>query len=261
MPIEAYCFESRFNLKELPSWLPEISTSRASPTLLVGRAGSSGSIYAFDFGALVFVNVDQTQIEAVVASFQQRLPAEPHPPLRETFTLRIDSSKETPEISFDTVTLPKLTPLALDCVATVLAQSVTIDYYDEDLTTILGRVGAVAMEFVKGGRLRTSRKELVRFVSSSIASQVEMINSISLLDKPDFTWSDEASERLYDILRHHLDIPERYKALETKLTTIRESLSQFLEIHAVRRSFLLEAMVVLLITFEIVLSLTEFLRH
>jgi uncharacterized Rmd1/YagE family protein len=257
MSIEAYCFESRFNLKELPGWLPAGAGRRATPTLIVVRVGGGGTIYGFDFGALVFANVARAEIDEEIADFQRRLPKEPHPPLRENFTLCVDTTKRAPEVSFDTVTLPGLTTLSLDCVATVLAQSVTIDYYDEDLTKILTRVGAVAMELVRGARVRTSRSDLVRFVASSIASQVEMINSILLLDKPDFTWDDEDAERLYDILRHHLDIPERYKALETKLATIRESLSQFLEIHAVRRSFVLEAAVVLLIVFEIVLALTE----
>lgn len=261
MSIEAYCFESRFNLKEVPSWLPDGAGARVASTLLAVRVGARGTLYAFDFGALVFVDVERATIEDVMRSFHARLPREPHPPLRENFTLRVDPAKSGPEIAFDTVTLPHLSALELDCVATVLAQSVTIDYYDEDLTKMLARVGAIAMELVRGARVRTSRAELVRFAAASIASQVEMINSISLLDKPDFTWDDEHAERLYDILRHHLEIAERYKALETKLSTVRESLSQFLEIHAVRRSFVLEALVVLLILFEIVLSLTERFGH
>lgn len=261
MSVEAYCFESRFDLKELPRWLPDVRFVASPRRELVARIGERGSAHAFEFGALVFVDVPRERIDAVIGAFESRLPNEPHAPLRENFTLRVDPSKTSPTVSFDTVTLPALTPLAVDCVATVFAQSVTIDYYDEDLRRILARVGAVAAELVKGARVRTSRKELVRFVAASIQSEVEMINSISLLDKPDFTWEDESAERLYDILRHHLEIIERYKALETKLTTIRESLSQFLEIHAVRRSFVLEAMVVALILFEIVLSLTERLGH
>ena len=100
-----------------------------------------------------------------------------------------------------------------------------------------------------------------RFFAASIVSQVEMIGSISLLDKPYFTWEDEAAESLYDILRQHFEINERHKALETKLLTIREALNQFLEIGSARRNFVLEVLVVLLIAFEIAMALFERLAH
>ena len=255
--IEAFCFESRFVLKELRAWLPEGAKLRPQPTLLVAELGADQTLYAFDFGALVFVNVPQPTIERVVAEFERRLQREPHPPLREDFALCVDATRKKPEISFDAVTVPALSPLGLECVATVLAQSVTIDYYDEDLSHMLREVGRVAQELAKSGGMLRSRRAMTQLVGRSIASQVETIASISLLDKPDFTWDDEDAERLYDVLRHHLEIQERYRALESKLGTVRSSLSQFLELQSARRSFALEALVVLLILFEIVLSLSE----
>lgn len=261
LAIEAFCFESRFNLKELPGWLPAGVECRATKTQIVAQLASNGTLFAFDFGALVFVDAAPEAIKTVLSAFQERLTREPHPPLRETFRLRVDPTLRLPEVSFDAVAVPELSRLGLECVANVLAQSVTIDYYDEDLGHMLEKVGAIAQDFAKTGRMASSRRELVQFVARSIGSQVEMINSISLLDKPDFTWEDEAAERLYDVLRHHLEIPERHRALETKLTTVRGSLSQFLELHAVRRSFVLEALVVALILFEIILSVSERLAH
>lgn len=259
--IEAYSFASRFDLKRLRDWLPGNIQPRLGKTLLVAESDGRAKVFAFDFGVLVLVDVPREESDVLLATIEKRLTREPHPPLREVFTLLVDPSRPTPSVTFEAVTVPSLSQADLECIATVLAQSVAIDYYEEDLQPILQRVGAIAEEISRAGKLMSTRKSLVQFVATSISWQVEMIDSLSLLDKPDFTWEDEAAEKLYDILRHHFEIQERYRALEVKLETVRESLSQFLEINAAKRAFVLETMVVLLILFEIVLTLTERFGH
>lgn len=276
IPIEAYSFASRFELARVREWLAAGAPARLGKTLLVfdcvhpdreldpretAELGGRSRVFAFDFGVLVFVDVPREQIDRLISTIGERLLREPHPPLREAFSLVVDPQKRTPSVTFDAVTVPTLSEAELECIATVLAQSVAIDYYEEDLRPILRRVGAIAEEISRAGKLTSARKSLIQFVATSISWQVEMIDSLSLLDKPDFTWEDEAAEKLYDILRHHFEIQERYRALEVKLETIRESLSQFLEINNAKRAFVLETLVVLLILFEIVLTLTERFGH
>lgn len=258
--VEAYSFEASFPLRERPRWLPEEATCEIKKSILTAVMEGARRIYAFDFGALVFVNVPRAEADRVLAAVRASFPREPHDPLREDFTLRIDPSSSEPEVTFDSVTIREGSPLRLECVATVFAQSVSIDYYDEDLREILERVGVIARDIAKAGRLLAPRRDLVRFVASSISSQVDMISSLSMLDKPDFTWDDEQAERLYDVLRHHLEIQERFRALDKKLVTVRESLSQFLEINATTRALTLEALVVILIVFELLLSIAEHVK-
>ncbi len=258
--VEAYSFESSFPLRGRPEWLPEEATCEIRKTVLTAVLEGERRVYAFDFGALVFVNLPRIEVDRILEAVRSTLPREPHDPLREDFTLRIDPAVHEPEVTFDSVTIRESSALRLECVATVLAQSVSIDYYDEDLRAILERVSVIARDIAKAGRLLAPRRDLVRFVASSISSQVDMIASLSLLDKPDFTWDDEQAERLYDILRHHLEIQERFRALDKKLVTVRESLSQFLEINATTRALVLEALVVILIVFELLLSIAEHVK-
>lgn len=259
-PVEAYSFEAHFVLKEVARWSLGVTFERRK-TNLVGVVEPGGTLFVFDFGAIVFVNVPRNRVDGVVEAICDELAREPHRPLREDFLLVVAGESAVPHVTFDSVVVPRLGPLEVECVATVVAQSVSIDYYDEDLRTVLQRVQQIADTIAKTGRPSISRTDLAKFVASSIGSQVEMIHAMSLLDKPDFTWEDEEAERLYDILRHHFEIAERYRALEAKLATIRESLSQFLEMNATRRSHLLEATIVLLIVFEIVMGLIEMLGH
>lgn len=251
---EAYSFASRFSLRDVAKWMPDGGTKRVvRKTQLVVQWTADQVAYAFDFGALVLVNLEPEKRAEILRTFERNLPREPHPPLRED--VLVETREGSPiEVTFDKVVIPMMTPETMEVVATVLAQSASLDYYDEDLEAILDRIWRIATEVSIQGRLRGKSRDLVRFIGAAIASQVEIISAISLLDKPDLTWENELADRLHDRLRYHLEINERYKAVEVKLQTTREALTAFLEMTQTKRMVLLEAAIVVLIVAEIVLG-------
>jgi uncharacterized Rmd1/YagE family protein len=251
--VEAYSYASRFNLREAATWVPEDRNVRWSKTQFVVELNHDKLLYVFDFGALVFINVPDVQREPLVRAFDAKLTHEPHPPLRESFLVEVRPDAPI-EVGFDRVVVPEIAPGTLDVIATVLAQSAAIDYYDEDVQAILDRIGDVAREVARKGEPLGKTRDFVKFVGAAIASQVEMIAAISLLDKPDLTWENEIADKLHDKLRSNLEITERYKALEIKLSTIRDSLQTLIEFTQTRRMLFLETSIVALIVFEIILS-------
>lgn len=255
-PVEAYSYASRFNLREVAAWLPKERPFRWSKTQFVVDLDGDQLAYVYDFGAIVFVNVPSAERERIITIFSSRLKHEPHAPLRESFLVEVRQDAPI-EVTFDRVVVPNIAPTTIDVIATVIAQSVAIDYYDEDVQEILDRIGVVASDIARKGRPLGNMRDFMKFVGAAIASQVEMISAISLLDKPDLTWENEAADRLHDKLRNNLEIPERYKALEAKLLTIRESLQTLIEFSQTRRMLVLEASVVALIVMEILLSLMK----
>ncbi|APR82463.1 Hypothetical protein A7982_07812 [Minicystis rosea] len=225
-------------------------------TQLVVEWGDDAVAYAYDFGALVFINVPTLEKNAVIAAFDKLLPREPHPPLREDFLVEVrPGSRIEIEVAFDRVVVPALGPSTLEVIATVLAQSVSIDYYDEDAQAILDRLGVICTQVAKRGRPPGRQRDLMRFAGEAMAFQAEIIGAILLLDKPDLTWEDEYADRLHDKLRYHFEIPERFKALQAKLSTIRETLGALLEMLAERRMLFVEVAVMLLIVIEVVTGL------
>lgn len=255
--VEAYSYASRFVLRDVAAWLPVVEPRiRWSKTQFVVALDGDRLAYVYDFGAMVFVNVPDADRETIVRVVEKKLPHEPHPPLRESFLVEIRAGAAI-EVGFDRVVVPDIEPTTIDVIATVLAQSVAIDYYDEDVQAILDRIGNIAGDVARLGQPAGKTRDLVKFVGAAIASQVEIIAAISLLDKPDLTWENEAADRLHDKLRNTLEIQERYKALEAKLSTIRESLSTLIELTQTRRMLVLEASVVALIVMELVVSLLK----
>lgn len=251
--VEAYSFASRFHLRDAATWLPEGGSIRTAKTQLVVSFDHDELLYIFDFGALVFINMNDAKREPIVAKFASKLTHEPHPPLRENFLVEVRPGAAV-EVGFDRVVVPMIASSTLDVIATVISQSVAIDYYDEDVQEILDRIGDVARDVARLGRPLGKTSDFVKFVGAAIASQVEMISAISLLDKPDLTWENEDADKLHDKLRSNLEIPERTKALEAKLSTIRDSLQTLIEFSQTRRMLFLEASIVFLIVLEIILS-------
>jgi uncharacterized Rmd1/YagE family protein len=253
---EAYSFAARFNLREVEGWLPEGATVRTTKTQLVATWEGDRVAYAFDFGALVLLHPEAAERDALAARFERELAREPHPPLRERAVVEVRAGAPI-EVTFDRVVVPALTTSTIEVVATVLAQSATLDYYDEDIQSILDRIGRIATQVAKDGAPRGRLKDLVGFIGAAVASQVEIISALALLDKPDLTWEDELADKLHDKLRYHFEIAERYRAVEVKLQTAREANAVFLEMIQTRRNQLLEVAVVVLILVEILIGVAQ----
>jgi uncharacterized Rmd1/YagE family protein len=255
--VEAYSFASRFVLKDVAACfsLPPGATAQANKTQLVITWRPDAVAYAYDFGALVFVNVPEATRQEVLARVLASLPREPHPPLHEDFLVEVrPGSRIEIAMAFDRVVVPELGPSTLEVIAMVLAQSASIDYYDEDAQAILDRIARIGTEVARQGRPFGRQRDLVRFAGAAMAFQAEIIGAILLLDKPDLTWEDEHADRLHDKLRYHFEIAERYKALETKLATIRDSLQALLTMGSERRMFFVEVAVLVLIVIEVVMG-------
>jgi uncharacterized Rmd1/YagE family protein len=254
----AYAYASRFVLKDAQACFPAGAATELHKTQLVVTWAPDAVAYAFDFGALVFVNVPDAARLAVIAAFAKLLPREPHPPLCEDYLVEVrPGARIAIEVAFDRVAVPALGPNTLEVIATVLAQSVCIDYYDEDAQSILDRLAETCLTVAKQGKPPGRQKDLIRFVGAAMAFQVEIIGAILLLDKPDLTWEDEYADELHDKLRYHFEIPERFRALEAKLSTIRETMKQLLDMGQERRMLFVEVAVMILIVIEVALGLLK----
>ncbi len=257
-PVEAYSYASRFVLRDILPLFSDVREARSTKTQLMIEWASDSVAYAFDFGALVFINVPERLRQEILGRFTAHLPREPHPPLHEDFLIEVRPGAAIGvEVAFDRVVVPELGPSTREVIAYVLAQSTAIDYYDEDLQAILDRIGTISTEVSKHGKPRGKQRDMVRFVGAAINSQVEIISAISLLDKPDITWEDELADRLHDKLRYHLEITERYRALEAKLAVIREALQALLELSSERRMLFLEVAILVLILLETVVGILK----
>jgi uncharacterized Rmd1/YagE family protein len=254
LPALAYSFAATFKIRELVKVFTGADV-RPARQQVVADYGDDRLAVAFDFGAIVFVNVPAEERTRVLGLILARVaPDEPHPPLEEDFLIEVRPDAPS-AVRFDRVIVPRLDAATADVITLLLAQSVSIDYYAEDLQEILASLDRRTDRMARTGRISGSTRDLTRFVGSAISTKNQIIAALAVLDKPAATWESEELDRLYRELRLMLEIDERFRALEYKMRTIQETLELFLDLINTRRGLWLEATIVALIVLEIALAL------
>lgn len=225
-------------------------------------AGNSSFIVVYDFGAVVFFGCDKDAREAFMATLLSSLPPEPHPPLLDDYLVEIREGAE-PTVSFDRAVLPALDTHVVELLSLILAQSVAMDYYEEDVAAAYKRVELFANALAARGKIKQSEREVHRFVGSILVVRNQIAMTLSLLDAPSATWEREMYDKLYRSLRVAFEIGDRYQTIEHKIQLIQQNVEIVVDLVQYKRAKLLELIVIALIAFEVLLTLAEKLvfRH
>lgn len=255
----ALAFIENFSLKELAPHYPEAKRNRQQ---LWYPAAAGGTVFIFSFGVVIFLNVGQAGREGELLRLR-------HAPsgLRDTqviseeFRVRevgVSQPALRAEVEDGVLLVDELTPERASMVALTVAQSAAMEYYESIVDQMFADTDHFVQRLEKRGNISVFTAKLQRFIGAAISTRSEVISVLHLLDKPDVVWDDAGAERIYEQLRAEFDLVDRYQSLELKLRSVQEALSLLTDIARDRRLLLLEILVVLLILFEVVLSL---LRH
>jgi uncharacterized Rmd1/YagE family protein len=258
--IHAYGFAATFNLKELSPIFALVGETRLDKDRLSALGPKSAFVLAYDFGGVVFVGVEPPDRDRVVQAISKTVGPEPHPPLTEDFLLEVRPGASL-EVQFDRVIVPEANLPVVDIVALVMAQSVAIDYYTEDVQFVLAKTDEITSVLQLAGRIPGRVGDLVKFIGSCIATRNGVISTLALFDKPDATWENEQLDRLWNDVRHMLELDERYRTLEVKLAMIQDNLVLLVDLSQQRRTLRLEVTVAILILFEIVVMIWQMVIH
>jgi len=251
----ATAFVENLPLKELASAYPE---AKRSPRDLWFQPASGGTVFIYPFGAVVFFDVTPE----VRGTELQRLGLI-RPGLTKAQVLNEELSvRETPDARPDidngVLVVDRLTFERASVVALTVAQSAAMDYYESIVDQMFVTTDRLGAELEKAGTMPMRTTHLHKFIGAAVGTRSEVLSILHLLDKPDAAWDDPGADRIYEKLRSEFDLVDRYQSLELKLRAVQDTLEVITDVARDRRLFLLEATVVLLILFEIVLSL---IRH
>ena len=258
VPIFAYGFAATFRLRELVDAFSDLGAAQIDKDRLIIRLGQERYALAFDFGAVVFVGIDDELRRRTIERVLKILPPEPNPPITETFLIEV-RDVPAPEVRFDRVVVGALTVPILDVVAEVVAQSVAMDYYASDVDQIETQFDHIVAR-LRSGKRSESVAKLTRFIGVCIAVRNDVISTLALFDKPEATWENEQLDRLWTGMRHLLELDDRYRNLEAKLRLFQENLVVLVDLARQRHTLALEWAVVLLILFETAVMVWQTLR-
>jgi len=176
-------------------------------------------------------------------------------PLEEVVAIGKSTRFEGP--SKEKIMLKSFDPQRIAIVSLILGRSLALERYEAEASKTLIEFDSVMKSFGEKGRTSLSSKALLRKVGFAMNLQHLTVSQMALLDKPDLTWENPDLDALYNGLSLDYELEDRYDVLSEKLKLIFHNVEFILDFIDARRSLMLEATIVFLIIFEIVLFFVE----
>jgi required for meiotic nuclear division protein 1 len=250
----AVAFVENFTIKELAAIFPD---AKGTHHQLWYDVASGGTVFVYPFGVVVFHNVGQAGREGELLRMRRSLPSMASTPaINEQFAVR-EQPGSKPDIAGGVLVLDQLNFERAIVVALSVAQSAAMEYYERIVDQMFQDTDKVVHRLEKKGTMPIVTKRLYRFIGAAIGTRSEVLSVLHLLDKPDAAWDDPIADRIYEQLRAEFDLADRYSSLELKLRSVQEALELVADVARDRRLVMLEASIVILIVFEIALSLFD----
>jgi required for meiotic nuclear division protein 1 len=142
-------------------------------------------------------------------------------------------------------------------VATVLSHSVLLARDELSIAQAFDRSAPLVADLRENGRARLAVAEVMKLVGEVLAARHRVTGTVQAGERPDLLWDHPELDRLYQRLEGEYELSERAAALDRKLDALGDLGEALLDIVQTKRSFRLEAAIIALIAFEIVLSLVE----
>ena len=207
----------------------------------------------FRYGAVVLFGVSAEDERGLIADLTIREPLAR--PETETVELRIDADKQAGlRIEAGVLLVPDDNIGPLQIIAEALAKSVVLAHYENTIANVFDRIEPLAQnlnDHGRGGRVR----ELLQHIGDALLSEHRMVGRVEVREKPEALWDHAELEQFYPRLEREYELRDRAVALERKLDLISRTARTSLEL-VQQRSFLrVEWYIVLLIMFEIMLTL------
>jgi len=247
---QAVAFVENLALKDLAAAFE--SGRRAGYELSVPLA-DGGTAFMYPFGAVVFHRATAAARAEILEKLRSIRPGLTTAVINEELTVREDP-EQPPGVVQGVLFIDRLTPARAGVIALTVAQSASMEYYENIVEQMFSRTGLLVDRLEKSGTVSLRTKPLHKFIGEAVSTRSEVLSVLHLLDKPDGAWDDPAMNDIYADLRAEFDLLDRYGALESKLRSVQEGLELVLDVARDRRIVLLEGTVVLLIVTELALS-------
>lgn len=247
--LSAFLVSNQLDIKGIKTFLDIRPLADTSSELFYSFAGEKYQYY-FNFGVIVFAGYSEDEMKWAIKTVQayQRTPFVNW--LRDDHEIDVQEGKQI-VFDFAKLILDKVDEKVIRITMFNLAQSVALDHYHGVTENLLTEVKGFANQLESTGKLKISRKNMMRFLGRALNTQNDIAENIYIFDAPDQVWDDEYLDKLHQGLIKHFDLRVRFSEIEYTLRIIEDNLSVFREIINQRESSLLELIIIVLILVEV----------
>ncbi len=256
------------NTMDLPTLFEAVAHRAASSIDLRAEAGQrsdrlagapltfpwgSGYVIVFRHGSAVFLNVEDSEREDMLQHLADDLEDEPQP--TERLWVRVD-----PEVEAEGMVDGELLIRAADLhrmrlVAEVLARTVMLDVYEQQVSTAFDSVGPLVDSLERTGQIPRGVRSLRRTIGEALRIKVRLVGRVEVLDSPETLWEHADLQGFYHNLAEEYELRDRHQALKRKLDVIHDCAETTLDLLQTRSAFWLEVAIVGLFVYEVLFGL------
>ncbi|MFZ5721703.1 MAG: RMD1 family protein [Pseudomonadota bacterium] len=224
---------------------------------LAFRVGEDGMAVVFRYGVVALVGLDTLAEDEVIRSLAPRIVA----PVsrREEEVVRLapaDGHNERVEPD-GLVRIADRSTERLLVAAFVVARSAVLAHHERQVAEVLETIEPWAADLARTGRRHRSRHAIIRLIGQALLVEHRVSGRIAVGEKPDLLWDRPDLERLYARLETEFELDDRAEVLNRKLGLVGQTARLMTDLIDTERSLRLEAAIVILIVFEIVLTLYQ----
>ncbi|TWS97877.1 RMD1 family protein [Reyranella sp. CPCC 100927] len=227
----------------------------ATTTPVTLQPPDGGLVFVFRYGVVALVGLDAVAERRLLESLHGRVVAPEVSPATEEVKIVLGGAAADAAATTEAIVLPDATMEHLQIVASALSKSVVLAHQENAVAAALDRIEPFVFQLRDRGGVVTKGAALLRQVGHVLSAMQRMTVRVEAEDKPDLLWDHPQLERLYARLADEYEIVERSRALGRKFTLINESVTSLLQVVDTRHALRLEWAIILLIAFEILLSL------
>jgi len=217
-------------------------------------------VYVYFFGSMVFINMEFHEIQDIVKYFKtidDNLKNNNINEYMDDYKLEISPEYEY-ALYNDIMTSNEFKPYYLDIISLILAKSISLKKVENETDKLLDSIEDV-IEYLENGTFNMSDKQIAKTSAKVIRFKYNTISNLMLLDKPKAAWNNEDIESFFIEIIALFDIDDRYKKINHKTEILKDITDVFSSLTHEKRATKLEIMVIVLIMFELIISIIELL--
>jgi len=277
--LSSYCVAQEYKMLSLARFLSRrrnLFVEAFDDVLHAVEKNSEADVFVFPYGVVVVWDMqDAMQEQAVISTLR---PFEKNPlsaaeydgfeyefgdncaMKRDVVTLLHRGARQAESSSDGTADMKELRReqiLERLAVSHAIAQSVRLTCFEDSVQKTIAATRHFPEEMARDGMISKSRSEVSKYMGRLILDRHSVFLYADILDTPEFFWENERFEPQYRVTERYLELRPRAEVLNRRVEVVRdlfELLSQELQF---KHSSDLEVIVIVLIAFEILLTLVK----
>lgn len=207
-------------------------------------------LYVFKYGVVCFCHYSQTESTAflqLVAEFSRNPVAG-----RLSDEFDIDPNAGRYKLGYNKLELASADPDMIRLVMLHLSQSVALDYYSQQATSLMEETNRHTQSLEQEGKLHMGGTSMKKYIGRTLNLKNKIAENLYIFDSPEETWENEDLNRLDLGLKKTFDLQVRFRTIQDSLGIVKENLELFKDLLHSRNSTMLEWIIIILILVEVV---------